>query len=101
ERCRVVWLAVPPAVAAARIANESANRPVLGGREPAARLAELLAAREALYRDTAHVTIDTAGLEVHEVAGAGLAAVARAACRPPPGRGRAGGGACESRPRSR
>jgi shikimate kinase len=50
-------------------------RPLLTGREPAERLAELLKEREGLYRATAHAEVETSLREVSAVADAVLAAV--------------------------
>jgi shikimate kinase len=59
ERCFTVWLEVTPAEAAARLAGETAGRPLLADADPAARLAELLDARAGLYAETAHRRVDT------------------------------------------
>ncbi|MCY4115049.1 MAG: shikimate kinase AroK [Chloroflexi bacterium] len=79
----VAWLQVSPDVAAARLADGLADepRPMLGD-DPRRRLADLIAAREAAYRQ-AHVHVDTDQRSVAEVAEA-LAAEVRAAmaCRP-------------------
>ncbi len=57
----VLYLAAPAAVLAARLqANpETAQRPTLTGRPIAEELAEVLAAREALYREVAHQVLDS------------------------------------------
>lgn len=79
----VAWLQVSPAVAAARLADGLADepRPMLGN-DPRRRLADLIAAREAAYRQ-AHLHVDTDQRSVTEVADT-LAAEVRAAvaCRP-------------------
>jgi shikimate kinase len=78
ERCRVVWLRISPAAAAARLAGQTVPRPLLAGRDPAARLTELLAERENLYRSTAHAEVETAKLDVRAVADAVLVAAGEA-----------------------
>ncbi|MDW8047167.1 MAG: 3-dehydroquinate synthase [Chloroflexota bacterium] len=74
----VVWLAVPPDVAAARLLAdpEAEVRPLLGG-DAAARLRELLSRRRPLY-STADVVIDAAGASPEDVAQAVVAAYRRA-----------------------
>jgi len=68
-RCRVVWLEVEPTTAARRVARDGASRPLLAGVEPAARLAELLAARRSAYEEAAHVRVSTEERTPGEVAG--------------------------------
>lgn len=60
----VVYLAVSPAEALARIGGETDPRPLLRRDSASA----LLASREPLYAATADFTIDTAGLRADEVA---------------------------------
>jgi shikimate kinase len=73
-RCRVVWLEVEPATAAARLAGEAGGRPLLAGDAAVgpgqieARLAALLAERRSLYAEVAAVRV--------AVEGRGAAAVA-------------------------
>lgn len=58
-RAATLWLAVTPAVAAARLASDPTPRPLLQGSEPEIRLRELLARREASYLQSNHtVTVD-------------------------------------------
>jgi shikimate kinase len=78
ERCRVVWLRISPETAAARLAGQTGTRPLLAGRQPAARLTELLSEREGSYRATAHAEIETSHLEIGAVADAVLVAVGEA-----------------------
>jgi shikimate kinase len=75
RHCRVVWLRVPALRAAARLAGQTASRPMLAGRDPAVRLGELLDEREPLYRETAHHEVDAATGTVEDVADAVLRAV--------------------------
>jgi len=75
EGCRVVWLEVSPAEAARRVASAAQRRPLLEGRDPAERLAELLSARERLYASAAHARVATDGRTAEQVADAVLAAL--------------------------
>jgi shikimate kinase len=75
SQCRVVWLAVSPEQAASRLAPEIASRPLLRTGVPGARLRELLEAREALYRETAHHRVTTDGRDPGAVADDVLAAL--------------------------
>jgi len=59
ERCWTVWLEVTPEDAAARLAGETAARPLLAGGDPAARLRTLLEERAGLYAETAQLRVDT------------------------------------------
>ena len=63
----VVWLSAPPAVILNRTRN-SQERPLLHADDPAARITSLLAAREPWYRESAHLMVDTAGLDSREIA---------------------------------
>ncbi len=63
----VVWLCAPPAVILSRTRN-SQERPLLHADDPAARIATLLAEREPWYRQSAHLTVETAGLSSREIA---------------------------------
>jgi shikimate kinase len=76
ERCTVVWLEVAPATAAERVAAEAGRRPLLHGRDPVARLTELLAARAPLYAEVAHLRVPTAGRDAEAVAADLLARLA-------------------------
>jgi shikimate kinase len=62
----VVYLHTSPAAAASRLAGFT-DRPLLGSRDVAATLAQLLAAREPRYREAPHV-VTTDELDAHEVA---------------------------------
>ena len=67
-RALVVYLSTEPSVAAARAAP-GGSRPLLDGPEPAARMQELLAAREGYY-EGADAVVPTDGRSVDEVAAA-------------------------------
>lgn len=68
ERCRVVWLEVSPGEAARRVGEAAGTRPLLAGALPEARLADLLEARRALYREVADASVATDGRTPAEVA---------------------------------
>ncbi|MGZ4986282.1 MAG: shikimate kinase [Chthoniobacterales bacterium] len=68
----IVWLQADEETIFQRVAHRE-DRPLLRGGDPRGRIRELLAAREALYRGAAEVTIDTAGRTPAEVADAILA----------------------------
>lgn len=80
ERCRVVWLEVPPEEAARRVAASSTDpvrtRPLLAGGPAVERLTQLLAERAPLYGEAAHVRVPTAGRSPEQVADGVLAALA-------------------------
>ncbi len=78
SRCRVVWLKVRPETAAARLAGTTDSRPLLAGGEATARLREILAAREGLYRETAHHELDAEAGDPLAVSTAVLTAVGEA-----------------------
>ncbi len=67
-RCRAVWLEVSPCEAERRIAGDGATRPLASGPDPAARLTELLEARDALYSAVAVARVPTDGRTVEQVA---------------------------------
>jgi shikimate kinase len=70
-QCRVVWLEVSPREAARRLSATGAPgaiRPLLAGGIPQQRLAELLAVREPLYAEVAHLRVNTDGRSPAEVA---------------------------------
>jgi shikimate kinase len=71
----VVWLDAPLPVILERTAK-SRGRPLLRGPDPAERIEQLLAVREPLYQETAHLKLDTAGLDSGELA-AGILECAR------------------------
>ncbi len=54
----VVYLQVDPSIQLQRLAGDT-TRPLLAGDDPARRLAALQQQREALYREVAHLTVDT------------------------------------------
>jgi shikimate kinase len=57
----VVYLNVPPDILAGRTRDDR-NRPLLQVEDPLARLESLYAARDPLYRETAHFVVDGVGL---------------------------------------
>ncbi len=63
----VVWLHAPVHVILERT-GKNRERPLLHTPDPAAKVAELLAIREPLYASTAHLKVDTAGLDSAELA---------------------------------
>jgi shikimate kinase len=63
----VVWLSAPPAVIVQRTRNNQ-ERPLLHTGDPASRITHLLARREPWYRESAHLMVDTAGLDSRELA---------------------------------
>lgn len=63
----VVWLRAPVAVLRRRIGS-GRGRPSLTGGDPREELEELLAAREALYRECAQTTVETGKRSIDEVA---------------------------------
>lgn len=60
SRCRVVYLHALPATVRERLRNDT-RRPLLQVADPQAKLAALYAERDSLYRQTAHVVVDTEG----------------------------------------
>ena len=67
ERGVVVYLLTPVSVQLERTARDR-NRPLLQTPDPGARLAELMALRDPLYREVAHVVMPTDGGNAREVA---------------------------------
>ena len=67
-RALVVYLSTGPSLAAARAAPEG-SRPLLDGPNPAARMEEILVARDAFYRG-AEAVVSTDGRSLEEVAAA-------------------------------
>jgi shikimate kinase len=67
ERGTVVYLLTPVSVQLERTARDR-NRPLLRTPDPKARLTELMALRDPLYREAAHVVIPTSGGSAREVA---------------------------------
>ncbi|MFK7909546.1 MAG: shikimate kinase [Akkermansiaceae bacterium] len=63
----VVWLTCPPEDILARTSRNS-NRPLLQCDDPMAAITRLLDERTPMYEETAHLRINTAGLEFDEVA---------------------------------
>lgn len=63
----VVWLHAPSGVVLERTAKNR-DRPLLLTDDPAARIDELLAIRNPLYAETAHLKVDIAGLDCGELA---------------------------------
>lgn len=58
DRCRVVYLRSSPEEVFRRLRHDR-NRPLLQVADPLQRLKDLFAARDPLYRETAHFVIDT------------------------------------------
>ena len=67
ENALVVYLAASPETIFARIGDDN-GRPLLNGNDKMAKISALLAERDALYRQTCHVTIDTEGLTIEACA---------------------------------
>jgi shikimate kinase len=63
----VVWLDAPIRAIMDRT-SKNRQRPLLHTDDPAARIRELMALREPLYQETAHLKLDTAGLDSGELA---------------------------------
>jgi shikimate kinase len=63
----VVWLDAPFQAIMERTAK-SRQRPLLHTEDPAAKISELMTAREPLYQESAHLKLDTAGLDSGELA---------------------------------
>jgi shikimate kinase len=63
----VVWLDAPLAVILERT-GKTRHRPLLHTEDPAAKIRELMERRSPLYRETAHLKLDTAGLDSGEIA---------------------------------
>lgn len=63
----VVWLHAPIHVIIERT-GKSQERPLLNTENPQERIRALMAEREPLYRETAHLDIDTTGLDFKEIA---------------------------------
>lgn len=63
----VVWLSAPATILAQRI-GRGEGRPSLTGRAPADEIAAVLAAREPLYRETAHHVVESAGSSAERIA---------------------------------
>jgi len=71
----VVWLKAPAAAILDRTSKNN-KRPLLNAEDPMERIQSLMAKRDPLYQETAHLQIDTAGLDSDEVA-AGILECAR------------------------
>lgn len=63
----VVWLDAPASVIAERTAKNR-TRPLLITGDPDEKISKLMAEREPLYQETAHLKLDTAGLDSKELA---------------------------------
>jgi shikimate kinase len=63
----VVWLHAPPAVILERT-GKNRSRPLLQTEDPAEKIRSLMAERQPLYQETAHLKLDTSGLCSDEVA---------------------------------
>lgn len=64
----VVWLHAPADVILERTGRHN-HRPLLHAEDPAARIRMLLDERMPWYEETAHLKVDTAGLDCREIAG--------------------------------
>jgi shikimate kinase len=71
----VVWLNAKPNVIFERT-SRNRDRPLLQTENPREAIKQLMELREPWYRETAHLTVDTSGLESHEIA-AGILESAR------------------------
>ena len=63
----VVWLHAPTAVILERT-SKNRDRPLLHTEDPATRIEALLTVRKPLYAETAHLKVETAGLDCGELA---------------------------------
>lgn len=63
----VVWLSAPLEVILERT-GKNRNRPLLHTEDPAERIRSLMDLRHPLYEETAHLKLDTAGLDFKELA---------------------------------
>ena len=63
----VVWLHAPLAVILERT-GRNRDRPLLHTEDPVARVEALMAVRKPLYAETAHLQVDTSGLDAGELA---------------------------------
>lgn len=63
----VVWLDAPEEVIFERT-SRNRDRPLLNGQDAKVKISKLLAEREPWYRETAHLKIDTEGLDSTEIA---------------------------------
>lgn len=63
----VVWLDAPLEAILERT-SKNRQRPLLHTEDPAAKIRELMALREPLYQETAHLKLDTVGLDSGELA---------------------------------
>ncbi|HJZ46085.1 MAG TPA: shikimate kinase, partial [Roseiflexaceae bacterium] len=68
EHAFVVWLDAPTATLVARLLSQDEERPLVGGADPAGRMEALRAARAGVYAEVAHVSLNTAGRRVEEIA---------------------------------
>lgn len=71
----VVWLKVTPETVLQRT-SRTRHRPLLLTEDPEKKIRELMAAREPWYEETAHLTLETAGLDAEEIV-AGILECAR------------------------
>lgn len=94
QRCRVVYLRSSPEEIHRRLRHDT-SRPLLQVADPLARLREMFALRDPLYRKTAHFVVDTGRPSIGglvntvlmqlELAGAIEPGVSLAPVKPPPG----------------
>jgi shikimate kinase len=83
----VVWLTAPPETILARMTGDATTadrRPSLTNRPPLEEIIQLLSRREPIYRETAHLIVDTDGKPLEQLTDEILA-----------GLGLAGNGACD------
>lgn len=68
---KVVWLTARPETILQRMSDDATTkqrRPSLTGQSPLEEIVQLLAQREPMYRETAHLTIDTENLSPEQLA---------------------------------
>ena len=84
ERAFVVYLRTSPHEVWLRTRRDR-SRPLLQTANPRARIAELIATRDPLYRETAHLTIDTGRQPIEHVVNAIIARMPAVLREPPAG----------------
>jgi shikimate kinase len=83
---RVVWLTAAPETILARMMGDATTadrRPNLTDKDPLAEIVDLLARREAVYRESAHLTVDTEGKTPEQLADEILAQTCQSQARNP------------------
>ncbi len=81
ERTTVVYLHAMPATLLRRVAHDS-RRPLLQGGDPLGRLNDLYAQRDPLYRETAHLVVETGRPSVPSLVNTVLTELHRAGAAP-------------------